>query len=85
MKKTVEHESDLYTNCNWGSLYSHQRINKGIGGLGKKRTRGDHPKYYITEISQNTEKSPGDLKRLAVIQTSGRDHQLTLVRKNSNA
>ena len=26
--KTVEHECDVYTNCNSCSWYSHQRINK---------------------------------------------------------
>ena len=30
---------------------------------------GDHPNYSIVENSQNTEKSPRDLRRLAVIQT----------------
>ena len=30
------------------------------------RTRGDHPNYCVTEIGQNTKKSPGDLRRLAV-------------------
>ena len=72
----MEHESDVYTN--W---YSHQRVNEGTGGLGNKRTSGDQPNYYIIEISQNTEKSPGDLRRLAVTQTSEKDHQLTLMRK----
>ena len=60
----MEHESDDYTNCNWFSWYSHQRINKGTGGLGNKRSSGDHPNYCI--IGQNTEKSPGDLRKLAV-------------------
>ena len=32
-----------------------------IGGLGDKRTSGDHPNYSIAEIGQNIEKSPGDL------------------------
>ena len=36
----------------------------------------------ITRISQNTEKSPGDLRRLAVTQTPVRNHQLTLVGKS---
>ena len=27
---------------------------------------GDHPNYYIIEISKNTEKSPENLMRLAV-------------------
>ena len=34
--------------------------------LGNKRVNGDHPNYNIVEIGQNTEKSPGDLRRLAV-------------------
>ena len=40
--KTVEHQSDSYTNFNWCSWYSHQRIGTGTGGLGNKRTSGDH-------------------------------------------
>ena len=35
----------------------------------------------IIENGQNTEKSPGDLRRLAVTQSSVRDHQLTLMWK----
>ena len=38
-----------------------------------------HPNYYIIEIGRNTEKSPGDLRRLAVTQTPVNDHQLTLI------
>ena len=34
---------------------------------------GDKPNYSITEIGKNTEKSPGDLRRLAVTQTSLND------------
>ena len=30
--------------------------------------RRDHPDYSITKIGHNTEKSPGDLRRLAVTQ-----------------
>ena len=37
-----------------------QRIIKGTGRLGNKRTSGDYPNYYI-ENNQNTEESPGDL------------------------
>ena len=40
---------------------------------------GDHPNNYITENSHNTEKSPGDLRRLAVTQTPVKDHQLMLM------
>ncbi len=52
---------------------------KGLEDLGNHRTSGDHPNYCIIEISQNTEKSPGDLRRLAVSQTPVKDHQLTLM------
>ena len=80
-KKTVEHEGDYYTNCDWCFWYSHQRILKGTEGLGNKRTSGDHPNNYIIENGQNTEKSPGDLRRLAVTQTPMKDHQLKLMWK----
>ena len=78
-KKTVEHESNGNTNFNWCSWYHHERICTRTGGLGNKRTSGNHPNYSITEIGQITEKSPGDLRRLAITQTPVRNHRLTLV------
>ena len=57
LKKTVEHESDNYTNCDWCFWYSHQRTIKGTGGLGSKRMSGGHPNYYIIENSQNIEET----------------------------
>ena len=47
--------------------------------LRNKRTSGDHSNYCITEIGENTEKSPGDLRRLAVMQTPVKNYRLTLV------
>ena len=79
-EKTVEHENDNYTNYVWCSWYSHQKIGKRAGGLGNNRMGGDHPNYSF-ENGQNTEKSPGDLRRLAVIQTQVKDHQLMLMWK----
>ena len=73
----MEHESDGDTSCNWHARYSHQRIH--TGGLGIKRSSKDHPNYSIVEINQNTKKSPGDLRRLAVTQTPVKNHQLTLM------
>ena len=73
----MEHESDDYTNCNWGSCYSHQRTGTRIRGLGNNSKGGDHSNYSIVEISQNNEKSFGDLGRLVVTQTSLRTHRLT--------
>ena len=75
----MEHECEVYTNHNWCTWYNPQRINKGTGGLGNKRTSGNYPNYCITEVGQNTEKCPGDLGRLAVTQTPRKDHQLTLM------
>ena len=62
--------------CVWNS---NERITEGTGGLGSWRTSGDHPNYYIIENGQNTEKSPGDLRRLSVTQTPVKNHQLTLL------
>ena len=57
-------------------------VTKGlVEGLGNKRTSGDNPNYSNVEISQNTEKSPGELRRLIITQTPVKDHQLKLMRK----
>ena len=39
-----------------------------------KRASENHPNYSIIEIGQNTEKSPGDLRRLAVTQPPVKVH-----------
>ena len=52
-----------------------KRLLKGLEDLGV----GDHLNYYIIENGQNTEKSAGDLRRLAVTQTPMKKHQLTLM------
>ena len=75
----MEHESDNCTNRDWCFWHSHQRIIKGTIGLEGWRTSGDHPNYSIADNGQNTEKSPGDLRRLAVTQTPVKDYQLKLM------
>ena len=52
-----------------GDWHNNQRIIKGPGGLGSCWTSGDYPNDSIIENGQNTEKCPGDLRRLAVTQT----------------
>ena len=54
------------------------------GGLGGRRTNGDHSNYNIIGNGQNTEKSPGDLRRLAVNQTVTvlSMNQIEILRKN---
>ena len=74
----MENESDDDTSCKWRTRYSQQRIDTGTGGLGNKRTLGDRQHYSIIEIGQNSEKSPGNLRRLAVTQTLVGNQRLTL-------
>ena len=54
-------------------------IIKGPKGFGSWRPSGDHPNNSIIENGQNTEKSPGDLRRLAVTQSPVKDHQMSLM------
>ena len=72
----MEHKDDGHTNCNWHTWNSSQRPGKGNGRVGNQRMNQDNPNYSIVEISQNTEKSSGDLGTLAVTQTPVKDHQL---------
>ena len=53
-------------------------IDKRKRKLRNLKTSRDHQDYSI-KISQNTEKSPGDLRRLAVTKTPMKNHQLMLV------
>ncbi len=75
----MEHEGDDYTNRDWCFWYSYQSIINGTGGLEGGKTNGDHLNCNIIVNGQNTEKSPGDLRRLAVTQTPVKDHQLKLM------
>ena len=71
----MEHEGDNYANSDWYFWY----CIKGTGGLGSWWTSGDHSNYSIIENGQNTEKSPGNLRRLVVAQTPMKIHQLKLM------
>ena len=64
-------------------MLSVQSSKDGYGDwrTGNKRTSGDHPNYNIVEIDQNTEMSPGDLRRFAVTKTPVENHQIMLVLK----
>ena len=77
----MEYESDGDTNSNWCAQDCHQRIGTGTGGLGNKRMSIDLPNNNIIKINYNTEKSPGDSRRLAITQTPMRNHELILVWK----
>ena len=60
----MEHEGDSDNNCNWCTWYSHQRTGTGNGRFGNKSMSGDHSNYDIVKVSQNTEKSPGNMLSL---------------------
>ena len=60
-------------------LLKSPKIGKKTRGHGNKRTNEDNPNYSIDEIGQNTEKNPGDLRRLVFTQTQVKDHQLPLM------
>ena len=51
---------------------------KELEELKKRKSSLGHPNYSIVKLGQNTEKSPGNLRRLAVTQTPVKDLQLTL-------
>ena len=52
-----------------------------FGRLGSWRTSGDNPNDSIIENGQNTEKSRGDLRRLAITQTPVENQSLGYMRK----
>ena len=74
----MKHEGNGDTNCNWCTQNNRPRIGKGTGRLGNMRKSDDHPLYSIIKISQNSEKSLGNLRRLAV-NLPGQNHRLTLL------
>ena len=51
------------------------------GGLEEWKIGVRIQNYSLVGISKNTEKSPGNLRRLAVTYTPGKDYQLKLVWK----
>ena len=56
-----------------------QRLVEKNWKIGYKRTSGDYPNCSIIKIGQNTEKSPGRLRGLSVIETPVRNYWLMLV------
>ena len=78
LKKIIEHESASDTSYDKRALGKPQRIGTGTAELGIMRTSEDHPNDSIVEIGQKTEKSPGDLRRLADTQTPMRNNHLML-------
>ena len=66
-KIAMEHESDGDANCKWRTWNSSEKLGKEAGRVRNQWTNRDNPNYSIDEFGQNTEKSPGDLRRLAIV------------------
>ena len=77
----MEHEGDGDANRSWCAWNSPQKFGKKPGGFRNQRKNRDHTDHSIAKIGRNTEKSPGDLKRLAVTQILVKYYQQILVRK----
>ena len=75
VKKNAEHESNSYR-CSW---YNHQKFGQRTGGLQNKKTSEEDSNYKIAAIGQNTEKSPGDLRRLVVTHSPVKNQRLKLM------
>ena len=65
----MEHVGEGGTNCNWCIWNDPQKLGKGAKRFGNWRSSGANKDDSIVEICCNTEKSPGDLRILAVTQT----------------
>ena len=62
----MEHEDDVDTNCNWYISNGPRSLSEGTGTVGNQLKKRDYQDYGIGENDSNTEKSPGELKRLIV-------------------
>ena len=72
----MEYEDGSDTNCNWCTWKELQKLYKLAGRAKNRRASKDHLNYWIVEISQNNEKSPGELRKIAIIQTPMIDDHL---------
>ena len=64
-KKVLEHDCDGATNYNWHTWNGLEKLGKVVERVGNSRPNRDHLNSKIVEISQNSEKSPLDLRRRA--------------------
>ena len=80
--KKLQNPKVTVTRYNWYDLNNHQRIGKGSGKLGNKRTIRDHTDYKTIKIGEKTEESSGELGITRVTQTPVINHQLMQVGPN---
>ena len=79
--KVMKHEGGCETNCSCCVRNNPQGLRKWAGMVENQKISRDHSNNSIVKIGQNTQKSPGDLRRFVVSQNPIKDHLLTLVWK----
>ena len=65
-EKVVRHDDDNDKNCSWSSWNNPKEPGKGTVLTGDQRKNWDHPDHSTVEIGQDTQKSSGGQRRLAV-------------------
>ena len=63
----------------WSGL---QKFGTETGETGNQRKNRDYPDHSSIKIRLNTQKTPGDPRKLAVVQTPAKIHQVMLVTKS---
>ena len=79
-KKTIEHADNGDIHCSRCTRNGPQSLGKRIRRVRNQRKNPGHSNYGIIEISQNTEKSPGYMRRLSGNQTSEEPQLLLLLK-----
>ena len=67
-------KGDGNIDCSWSLWNGFQRLRKKTSGIENQRKNQYHPKYITAKIRRNIERSPEDLGRLSVTQTSVRNN-----------
>ena len=62
----MEHERDGDSNCTCCTWNNPERVDIEAGRDGNRRMNRNHPNFSVVKIGQNTGKSLGNLRRLAV-------------------
>ena len=71
--KALARELKKIGGMNWCTRKNPQKLGKETWRLRNRKT-GDHSNASIIKIGQNTEKSPWDLRRLALSQIAVKNH-----------
>ena len=75
----MEHKGDSNINDSWSNWNNSKELEKEARGTRDLRNNCDHLDHRTTEIGLNTQKSPVELRRLAVAQTLVKNHQLLVI------